>query len=550
MESEQSQNFNERLNQWVESQGFWFQMRYSIFSSGRKSMALIHLLRLGFRVLIFLLVVTVGILVYLVKRTDSSRFVKGLQEELQGGLSATDLEIRGVKCVQGNMEINRFAAEGGSETFFTTIAARNIRCKMGLLDGVWGLWDPGIIFISRLDINLLAGADDAESARKLGDAWFRESTTVNAHAFEIGDATVHWGYSERTEGAIESSVLKMQRTETGWRMSFKGGWFHQNWLDKLEIVNLVVLCDRDGLVFEKAEMKQGQGTVDFSGLRLIGGERPRLQGVAKIRSLGLDVILPPAPRSVVEGSLSGDFRVFGSTDSSDGIGFEGQVVLDGKDMIVLRQQIHLLEALSVVDYSRNYHRVDFREGSFRMKTSNGGMELSDIKLKAVDLFTLEGELKVRLPTHEEIQQSVVKGTDTESAPVFAGANQADLTRKTTKGESDLTLKRAAQEARQIKDGVQDTESLSLFDRLNMSNVEMRRLQTYASERMSRMLHYEGKLDITIPHDAFERAPLLQERYPVDASTSRIPIKVPIDSNFYELTFKQAEEIYLQGQRKP
>jgi hypothetical protein len=30
MESEQSQNFNERLSQWVANQGFWFQIRYSM----------------------------------------------------------------------------------------------------------------------------------------------------------------------------------------------------------------------------------------------------------------------------------------------------------------------------------------------------------------------------------------------------------------------------------------------------------------------------------------------------------------------------------------
>ena len=30
-------------------------------------------------------------------------------------------------------------------------------------------------------------------------------------------------------------------------MNFKGGTFHQNWLRKLEIVNLVVLCEPDGL---------------------------------------------------------------------------------------------------------------------------------------------------------------------------------------------------------------------------------------------------------------------------------------------------------------
>ena len=64
----------------------------------------------------------------------------------------------------------------------------------------------------------------------------------------------------------------------------------------------------------------------------------------------------------------------GSTNSSDGIGFEGQVVLDGKDVISLRERLHLLKALRWWTTSRNYYRVDFREGSFQMKTTGGGME--------------------------------------------------------------------------------------------------------------------------------------------------------------------------------
>ena len=77
---------------------------------------------------------------------------------------------------------------------------------------------------------------------------------------------------------------------------------------------------------------------------------------------------------------------------------------------------------------------------------------------------------------------------------------------------------------------------------------MRRLQNQASERMSRMLQYDGLFRITIPHDAFERAPRLQELYPVDPATNRIPIRVPIEGNLYELTLKQAEDIYQQGRR--
>ena len=547
MDSEQSQNFNERLSQWVANQGFWFQIRYSMSGSGMKGQAMFHLLRLGARLLMLLLVVAVGIWIYLMKRSDSTQFNNRLQEDLQAGLSASKLELARGPNVRGHLEFSRLVAEGGDATFFSTLEARNISCQMGLLDGLVGIWKPGIISIARLNLDLRSGADDAESARQLADAWFRKSAQIEVNAFKVADATIRWGYSERTQGAIESSVLNMQRTETGWRMNFQGGLFHQNWLSKLEIVHLVVVCDADGLVVEKAELRQGEATVDFSGLRLIGGERPQVEGIVKIRGLALASILPPAPMIFLEGSISGDFRVFGSTNSADGIGFEGQVVMAGKDVISLREQIYLLKALSVVDYSREYRRVDFREGSFHVKTIHGGMELSEVKLKAGDLFTLEGKMSVRLPTQEEIQSAMAKGLGTQSSPLFAVGNPSTKENETAKEESDFTLKQAALEARRLKEGGQSAVETSLSERLD-SNLELRRLQSHEAERMSRMLRYNGTFQITIPGDAFERGPELQRLYPVDGTTGRITLTVPIEGNLYELTLLQAEDIYKQGKR--
>lgn len=547
MDSEQFNHFNERLNQWVSNQGFWFQIRYSMSGSGFKGWAMFQLLRLGFRLLIFLLVVAVAGLVYLAKRSDSVRFRTGMRDDLLAGLSAGELEIQGGRRTQGQYDMTRLAAQGGAETFFTTLEARNIRFKMGLLDGLAGVWQPGIISIGRLNIDLRAGTDDAESARKLSEALFRKSDKVEVNAFDVADATVHWGYSDRTEGAIESSSMNVQRTDNGWRMTIRGGLFHQNWLSKLEIVNMVVACDPDGLVFEKAELKQGASTVNFTGLRVTGGERPQVAGTVRIRHLGLEGILPVGAKRFVEGSLSGNFRVFGSTNSTDGVGFEGQVVLDGSDTITLREQIYLLKALSVVDFSHKYHRVDFRDGVFQLKTLHSGMELTGVKLKAENLLTLEGNLSVRLPTQEEIQAATAHGVDSESSPLFGADDLTIQSREAAKSETSITLKQAAQEARRVKEGTQNTESMSLFERVELS-MAMRRLQNQAAERMARMLRYAGEFELTVQGNAFDSGPLLQRRYPVDPATGRIPIKVPIDGYLYELTLKQAEETYQLGQR--
>lgn len=547
METEQTQNFNERLNQWVANQGFWFQVRYSMAGSGIRGQAAFHLLRMLFRLLIFLLVVLACLWIYLLERPNTQQFNKFFRDELQTAMSASELEIRGLMHEQGRLEIGRLAAQGGEGTFFESVEARNIRFKMGLLDGLVGQWQTGIVSISMLEIDLRAGTDNAEAATKLAESVFRKPVDVAADSYEVADASVRWGYSERTRGSIESSALKMQRTGTGWRLHFKGGTFRQNWLQDLEIVNLVVLVEKSGLVFERAELKSGDGTVEFPGLQVAGGERPQVGGIVKIRKLALEEIIPPALGGYIEGSISGDFKIFGSTNSSDGVGFEGQVVMDGGDQISLRERLHLLKALSVVDYSRNYHRVDFSEGSFQIRTQRGGMLVSGINLKARDLFTMEGEISVRLPTQEEINAALEKGTGPDGSSLFGAGDDLPEIKQMSGGESDFTLRRAAQEARRIKEGSQSADSLSLFDRLGLS-IEMRRLQIEASERMSRMLRYEGAVRITLPEDAFERAPRLQEIYPPDPVSGRIPMRVPIEGHLYELTLRQAEDIYQQGSR--
>ena len=544
MESEQSQNFNERLSQWVANQGFWFQIRYSMTGSGTAGTAMFHLLRLGFRLLIFLLIIAVGGWIYLLRMTDSAKFSDGIKEDIKSGLFASEAELKGFSHGQGELTINRLTCQGGNETFFTALEVRNIRCKMGLLDKIVGKWDAGVVAISRLDMELRAGADDAESAQMLAKALFNVPQKVLVNTIDVADASLQWGYSERTRGSIENSKLKIQRQGGGWKMSFKGGKFSQNWFRRLEIVNLVVTCGAEGVTFEKAELRGGGGSVDFSGLKVIGGERPMIQGNVKIRSLGLAIILPAALRNFIDGSISGNFKISGSTNSPEGIGFEGATTHEGQDTLTLRDRIYLLKALSGVDYVRNYHRVDFKEGSLHIKTTAGGMDLTDVKLKAGELFTLAGKMSVRLPTPEETKAATEKNAKAGSAaPVFDGEDPVldDMGVKQT-DDRDFTLRRAAREAKRAKDGGQRNDSGPLSERLQLS-FDSRQLEAQASERLAKTLQYEGQFDISIPPDAFDTAPKLLARYPVDDETHRISMSVPIQGSLYEITLKQGEDIY-------
>jgi hypothetical protein len=548
MESEQSQNFNDRLSQWVSNQGFWFQVRYSMSGNGMKGAATYHILKLGARLLVFLLIATAAYWVYLVKRTGSPDYQDEIRTAMQSGLSGDESEISGFSESQGQLTISRFSCEGGPGTFFSSLEARNIRLKKGLLDGMTGIWNPGTVSVFRLDMDLRAGADDAESAQKISDSLFKSFNTIELNNIEVGDASIRWGYSERTRGSIVGSVMKVQRLDNGLKLQFQGGTFSQNWLRRLEIVNLVISCDREGMVFEKAEFRQAGGTVDFSGLRVLAGERPTIKGLAKIRGIDIENLVPVALRSFVQGSISGDFQVSGSTNTTDGVGFDGMVTMNGQDVVTLRERIYLLKALSVVDYVRNYYRADFREGSFELKTGGGGMTISNLSLKAGDLLTLDGEMKVRPPTEEESRVDTVRSRKTGGAPLFAAGDEEEAdVREVKDADADFTLRRAAQEARREGNKENAEAGKAALDRLGM-NQELRRLAEQASERLSKTLRYEGSFKISLLPDAFDRAARLAAQYPVDLNTGRIPLTVPVEGSIYDITLKQAEEIYQQGSR--
>jgi hypothetical protein len=534
MESEQSKNFNDRLSQWVADQGFWFQIRHSLTGTGSGGNVMFHLLRMSFRLLIFLLIVAVGVSVYLLRIPNSTKFSEGLEAKLKAGLYASTTGLKGVSKIGGNLVINKLEASGENETFFKSIEAQTIRCKMGLLDGISGHWDTGTISLAKLGMELRAGADDAESARKFSKALFSAPSSVTVNHFEIADASLSWGYSDRTKGAVDHSALKINREGNGWRLTFAGGSFSQNWLHQLEIVELVITCDPEGMTFEKAELRSGQGTVSFAGLKIKGGECPQIEGLVKIRNLPLKSLIPTAVKSVIEGSISGDFTASGSTNSAEGLSFEGVVTLGEGDSVTLLDRLYLLKALSGVDYKHSYRRVNFTEGSLRLQTTGGKMAVTEVNLKAGDAFSLEGSLLARLPTAEETKLALESAPEPDQTAKDSGSTEAPDANSTPRG--------AAEEAKRQREKAMSSAAGMLSDRVNNS-LEGRMMEIRASESFSKTFRYEGTLKISIPPDAFDAGSKLLTRYPVNPGSNRIEVMVPLEGTLQEITLKQGEELY-------
>jgi len=537
-------SFDERLSRWIASQGFLFQLRHGS-GRGGASGVFARLLHVGVRFGVLALLSLGVAVVYLMKRTETEAFRDSLPEAAAAALMAESAEINGFQREGGRAYIHRLTAKGGKASFFYNLDARGVRYDMGLLDGLVGNWNAGSISVRMARIDLKAGAEDAEEAAAIADILFGKQDWFDFSLVEVRDATILWGYSARTRGMIQGSHLIAQRVEDGWRLRFQGGKFSQNWLRRLEIDEMVVKLSPGAMRIEKAEFRRGDGRMALTGL-VKGGLAPEIDAELTFDSLPVATILPREARVFVEGTITGKGRITGSTNSQSGVAFDSHVLLGAEDRLILRDRVPLLEALSVVDIYNNYRRVEFLKGGFHLMTGGGRLTLEKVDLEASELMHLTGQLTVRPPTDEEIAAALAEGPGERDASLIgAMADGGEDAGEEDDRESDITLRRAAEAAKQDEEN-----GMSMAPSVGMMNPTLMpmTLEQQARNRYARLLRFEGGFEIEIPGDAFERARMLREAHSVDPLTGRIRLEVPIEGNLFDLTYKQALEIYSKGRR--
>lgn len=452
-------------------------------------------------------------------------------------LGGNEIEMKGLISEQGVFSISRLALTGKEGTFFSELEMRNLKCKRSIFGDFRKDWNPGVVNISRVDLGLRAGSDSLEAAESMANVYFQDTGRLKLEKIVVNEMSIRWGYSERTRGSIIGSYMTADRLSDGWKLRFKGGTFSQNWLKRLNIEELVVQFGRKGLVIEKATFKKNDGFVTFLDMKVKVGERPEVSGKVRMRKIDLSSLVPVAARNFVEGSISAELNVFGSTNSTEGVGFEGDLVLEGEDSITVRDRIHILRAISVVDAFNNYRRIDFREGGFHMKTHAGRLSITGANLVAGDLFRMKGSLTARPATTEEAMSYTPSVNTVDDGLVILNDD-----------EMEITLEGAGRQADDAKQqGFKKEGDDSLFEKLGIS-LENRRLDELGAERLSRSMRYDGEFEISLPKEAFDKAPKLAELYPLREASGRILMRVPLDGVIYDLTFKQAEGIYENGSR--
>ena len=487
----------------------------------------------------FLLLCFVGALVfwlYLVKRVEKEGFKDDVRVGVEQSLKGKDCKVGSIGKDRGVATISLIKMEGTEDSFFHQLNARLIRLNMNLTTGLFGVWKGGDISIGQLDVYLKAGArDDAEAAASY-QSIFPKHEAFEFDRIDVQHAHFRWGYSANNQGYIRDSHMIVSPDGDGWRLEFEGGTFAQNWMRHLEIVKLVVICNKQGVRVQEGVLRAGGGRISFK-FEMGEGGQPQVSGHVDLDSVPLKLLLPDQYNDWIEGEISGKGTIAGSPNSQEGIVFDLNLSLLDGDEIVMRDSLHLLSALSVVDVYNSYRKILFTQGSCHIRTGGGRFQMDQIDFKAGDLFHLAGGVSVRPPAHVEIAKAlgilnvlvvtnVIEKNWRMEADIFDGK------------ESSISLSDAAKGVGEVKSAEASSDNLFGKDALSISILN--------EKNVSR---FEGEIRIGLKKDAFETSAGLQQAYPLDEATGRIWLNVPLSGRLKNLTLEQAKNLYTLGRNR-
>ena len=540
IEPDQFENFHQRLNEWISKQGFWLQLRYTLSGESTKGTFTFHLLRIATRILVFLVLLAVGFIIFLTKQPNTDSFLADLRTTFIKRLNADEYQMSGLTSHRGQLMIGRLAMTGKAGTFFSDLDIRNMICKRSLFASFQKEWDPGTVTISQMDMSLHAGAESREAAESMASVYFQDTGKLKLEKIVVKKMSMMWGFTESTRGSIIGSQMTADRLPEGWKLRFRGGTFSQNFFRQLTIEEMVVQFGRKGLIIEKATFKKSTGTVKLLDVKVKAGVEPEVSGKVVLHNIVLSSLVPPYVNNFVEGQISGELNMSGLTNSGDGICFEGNLVLEGEDYIMIRDRIHILRAISLIDSHNDYKRVDFREGGFHLKALEGMLEITGAKLKADNLFTMQGSMTARPATNEESTEL--------SASVSLDDKQIMLEDYDSNTSLEMYSEGAGRQVNEAKrQRFANTDEETLFHKLEFT-LQKRKDEAFGLQNSIQKARYEGEFEVSLPKETFDNAGKLSEIYPLRDQAGRILLRVPLEGGIQDLTLKQSEDIYKYSAR--
>jgi len=530
--------YQSKVSDWIGRQGFLFQIRYArtvgAVTLGR------HLSGLTLKLVLFLVVAGVCGFFVLNRYFDSPGYGERVAGQVANALGAGEVEVTGFSRNFAKGDFQFLELKGGEESFFYEAKFEKLRGEFSFLTGVTDSWRPSAISIKKADLRLKAGGSEDEM--KLGFSSIIESLKGQGISqIKIEDCSFSWGYSKLTFGMVRNSDFRAVLHEGIWEVELSGGTFQQNWLGPLAIKSADLKVGMGGIKIESLNLESNGGEADLKGSISGPVNMPTFDLAGGFNSLPIEKLIKingVSTREYIEGRISGDLKIGGSSNRQ--VELSGQVKLDEKDSVTIRERWSLLRALSILDNERTYLRIDFNQGGFAFSTGGGGIEVSEINLNAGNKARLLGSFKTRLPTQAEAAETLgIKLTNNFSLDYTDSSAAQELENDRMRIDSrDDELGFGVDIERSIDDGELEVPKAQL------SVKELEALRMRQEMEVHRIL---GDLKLAVPASSFNSSKALLEIYPKDELGWRwIPIELN-DANFMNLSDK-ANELLLKQAR--
>lgn len=213
------------------------------------------------------------------------------------------------------------------------------------------------------------------------------------------------------------------------------------------------------------------------------------------------------------------------------------LTLEDGDVMVLRDTLPLLSALSVVDLYNSYRKTSFTEGGCHIRTGGNVLKVDQINLKAGDLLHLTGDVDVRPPSYAEI----AKALDIKDVQVVKDAieNHWKMDDELLeRPDAAVSLADAAKGVGNVVAGKNVAGDGSVKD--------IRQLSILTEKNIRR---FGGLVKVGLKRDAFDKAPKLKEEYPIDDVSGRIWVEAALAGRIQTLTLELAEKLYVLGRNR-
>ncbi|MGJ8698004.1 MAG: hypothetical protein ACSHYF_16920 [Verrucomicrobiaceae bacterium] len=539
VDQERLREYQERVGDWIGQQGLLFQLRYA------KTVGNYSVIKQLGNVFVKLLVVSAGIVgvgyVVLNRHFESKGYEEKVSEGVTAALGADEIEINGFSRSRGQGLFREIELEGGEESFFMEADMESLSGSFEFLAGVTTPWAPDQVRIKRASFQLKAGGGEEEMEKafsRIIESFEGEGVT----ALTIDKLSFDWGYSKLTYGAVTNTFFEAILEDGKWEVSLKGGEFSQNWIKGFTIEKGELTCGPDGIEVKSLDLTKLGGSLVLSGRIGESLAMPVFDLKGEFLALPIEELVELGGvrvKDFLSGTISGDLKIFGSSNRK--IETSGTVKLATADRVVIRESWDLLKALSVIDISQNYRRVDFETGGFKFVTGSGGMEIKDISIRSGNMLRLEGNVSTRLPTQQEAADSLGI-TLTEGFEGGIGEDITDVSSAQALENERMSLKRAAGGGKvndlEVDLNIEASGGGGTQKRDTLSAKEMEESRLRLAMNVHRV---SGEIQFGVGGVAFRDYASLQQLYPSDEEGWRwLPLR--FNTTFSKISEDEADKL--------